>query len=1342
MSRLGIFASRAGPSKPGPSSPLNREDEDPDDDWYIPYNGPIEQPPKNNHDAGSRDSWGEMLHEVLSEEEDEGRRGAGASPRDARQSHAASAPEQDRSRGRAVSNASRQTKSTGAADSRRNTNARAPHLRQNPQQRRPTMSFVNPDQLGGVGDTPTPIERTAPHTFPPAPEQRENSAPSSRRTSLASIFTFGRRKSLRMSASADNLARERAQSSAQPEPPLPTATPRSTIGRARANTTLPDATRGRMSHEDEYYNSYYATLLATPGRENGPASEPSSLRSHPYAYPFPQPETAEPQSAPAAVDKGKGRLVVPRINFLDARTSKVPAYLKPSPRNSLLKASMSTPNLKGRQRWLAAETWCDAIILPRPRFALKLEATEATSGRIVSPPPSPVLPGNSDESGHARPGPAAQHAAMTRARSMSRVGASPPPPKQEPAPTPPPAEASTSRNLRPPRPKSWAWDDLALPSPVPSLAKVLEEGRQLEEERKVWQASAGKSYLDRRANNVSRARSKSIGAPRNRPRPRSRSGERKAFEALAEKTLLGNQTRPPTIHVRSASGSKASHHTHSQSQTQSATAHGTFQSMASRPFSRSGTGSRTMRSHAHSNSVGNTVSTARSDEVPSAAGGGSSNGHSRNHSFGKSAFKIVVSTANSAAAFCGLTSPTGEKGLVTPLDENPGTMDNGFQTTGTRNIRLQDQMRAEQARSPGSDHLLVIAPNSPTGMVNPNSSSPTPSGMSGSGEVGIAILPPDDSSRQYRGREPIRIPAHPYAQGSGYAPHPVLSTSPESYTPSSPTRANRAVEEPHVNMHRQPVQVHPYAQAHPYATPTRPRPPNLSIPLNDTLYAELSPGHVREVNPEDIRYSPEIPPPTVVTGKQSLQQLRGAAHPYAEESKRTSELVFGDVLMRTMRRPSIDSGIGTSDYGEHEREVDWRDRTTEPEADAVEDIVRIHGASGSRGDVRSTDTRPSPYTVNSGGMQSNHTVASSPIGHVNPPTFRRMATDGSGSGSGRGSLGPRLGHSSGSSPGMVSHDSSPPLSPRPLDDTPDDLERFRNLFYRPSNSNSSESMAHAADRPGVGSRRPSGSIPFDVSSRSTRSGLSTLARQLSEDLEDLRNLYTSQDSEDVSSDEPRMWGRRHGGLTGPRSDDLHDEPPNMVLARFNTSSSHRSGYDSPVRLPIDTSFVAPTTNIPEDVESSRASSVFEMSPLHNEDRPQELLRVGSIEAVSTPPVIYTPQRHSHDVSLIGHSAPTDEADAGSDTRRDSEFLDPRLLLSARSTLLSQLSPVTRSSYMTSNTDTSRMSGLSDFPAPPTDVSPSSLAPPAPLRIVREPSLATFGRQDSASSEYGPIGEAL
>ncbi|KIP07213.1 hypothetical protein PHLGIDRAFT_127761 [Phlebiopsis gigantea 11061_1 CR5-6] len=1333
MSRLGLFTSRAGPSRPGLSSPLSKEVEDSEDEWYIPYNGPYEPPPNKRYKEENRDSWGELLSELLSEEEDGGSKGASA--RDTRTSHAASAPAEDRHRSRVTSNASRQTRSTGAA--------RASHLRSNPPVRQATMSYVDLGQLGGVGESPTPVERATSHPTPSTSQQRESSTPSSHRTSLASIFTFGRRKSLRLSSSMDNLARDRSQPVV--EPPLPTAPARAVPGRARANTTITEAPRGRMSHEDDYYNSYYSTLIATPGREKGPSPDyhDSSLRSHPYAYPFPTSEATESRSAPPAADKGKGRLVVPRITLLDPRGPKVPAYLKPSPRNSLLKASISTPNLKGKQRWLAAETWCDALIFPRPRFAMRLIDGEP-SGRLVSPPPSPVLPGAPSEPNSSiqqRPGPAAQHAALVKTRSVGNLRASPTKAEgSKPAPSAPPQpEGSTSRNLRPLRPKSWAWDDLALPSPVPSLARVLEDGKQLEAERRQWQAQAGRSYLDKRAHTISRARSRSIGASRSRPRPRSRSGERKAFEALTERTLLGGQTRPPTIHVHSASISRTSH---SQTQTQSGTGHGTLQSIASyRPFSRTGTGSRS-RSHQHSNSLGNTVSyKSSSDDAP----GGSSYGHVRSQSLGKSAFKLVVSTASNAAAFCGLN---GDKATVTPLHETPDVMESALQNPGTKVIRLEDQIRAQDIQEVRVEHSNLVVIGSPTSLGRRDGVSPAPSGVSGSGEgVGLAISSSDDHlRRQYQGREPVRLPAHPYAQ-NGYSTLPIAARLAEAALVNDPNGI--ADEQAHRN--RQPVQVHPYAQpGHPYASTSHHRPQNILIPPNAAMYAELTPGHIREVAPEDIqRYSPNVPAPTVVTHptpRSNAPLVLSPGHPYAADTKRMSELAFGDALMRTMRRGSIDSGLGTSDHGdEHETGVDWRARTAEMASpfspEAVADVARIYNTPGSSRGTGYTDSRPRPNHQNSRGMASNHTVASSPMEHIIPPAFRRTASGISGaSGMSRASFSTKLGTSSSSSPGLRSHESSPPLSPRPIDTT-EDLDRFRDLFYRPSHSNSSESIGHhpVSDHPGPVSR--SGSIPFDVSSRSTRSGFSTLARQLSEDLEELRHEYGSQDD---LAEEPQMWGRRHGSLRGPRPRELRDsDPPNVVMARFasTSDSSPRSQYDSPLRLPIDHSFVDPTTNIPEDVESSRASSILELSPLNDEVR-NDSLRVGSIEAVSTPPIINTPHRFSTEPSLVGHGAPDED-------RRNSEYLEhlePRVI-SERSTLLTPVSPNARSSYMTSNTDTSRMSGLSDFPVPPnllpsTDVAVSTnILQTLPPRLVREPSHSTFGRQDSAS-DFGTIGEAL
>lgn len=469
MHRLGLFTSKAGPSKPGPPSPLSKDggDGDGDEDWYIPYNGPYEQQPGQREE--SRGSWGELLNGWLSDEESGGKQRTFG--RDGRSSQAASAPE-DRTRSRVVSNSTRHTQST---------TGRAPHLRSDPQPRVPTMSFINLDQAGGVGQSPMPPERASnqPHD-PPTSSQPAQPPPSlSKRASLASIFTFGR-KSLRMSVSMENFSHpfKRDRSNTDGAPPPPPVPPTTRRGRTRAYTTNTQQAE-RVSDVDEYYNSYYSTLLNTPGNEGGrgPADGGSALRSHPYAYPFPETAAPEPHSAPAALDKGKGRLLhTPKISFnlLDARgaSKDIPAYLKPSPRSSLLKASVSTPNLrnipKGKQRWWAAESWCDAIILPRPRFALRF-VDPSGSGRIVSPPPSPIMFPSQTPTMQRRPEPP-ESKSPQKVRSMGNLIGSPSSPREKPQDIPPAAESSTRKALRP---KSFAWDDLALPSPVPSLAKYV-----------------------------------------------------------------------------------------------------------------------------------------------------------------------------------------------------------------------------------------------------------------------------------------------------------------------------------------------------------------------------------------------------------------------------------------------------------------------------------------------------------------------------------------------------------------------------------------------------------------------------------------------------------------------------------------------------------------------------------------------------------------------------------------------------------------------------------------------------------------------------------------------------
>ena len=103
--------------------------------------------------------------------------------------------------------------------------------------------------------------------------------------------------------------------------------------------------------------------------------------------------------------------------------------------------------------------------------------------------------------------------------------------------------------------------------------RVLEQGKQLVEERKAWQSAATQSFQNKRARSISRARSKSLSAKEAHGRGLIRQPNggvgvgteaAQAFEFLAERTLLGNQARPPTIHVHGPPKRKSSRENASQ----------------------------------------------------------------------------------------------------------------------------------------------------------------------------------------------------------------------------------------------------------------------------------------------------------------------------------------------------------------------------------------------------------------------------------------------------------------------------------------------------------------------------------------------------------------------------------------------------------------------------------------------------------------------------------------------------------------------------------------------------------------------------------------------------------
>ena len=487
LSRLAFPFNRSTPSSPLTLSPTP---EPQNEDWYIPYHGPYE-PPKDK-DERSTDSWGHLVSGWLMEGEERG------GPHPHARTHAGA-------RVRAVSNASRPSGDMGSL--RKNSHSAS----------RVQAAFIKLDQAGGVGDVPAPAR-------PRRSQEAAGAAAASpvhHRASLASILSFGKQKSQSQSQSR---------------------TLRHSPSVGTLGLGLGDSDRDRDRDGDRNRPGSVPPVAqdAVVGRQQSASdsqsqSQPAFPRRHPYAYatpapppapvPSPVPSPVVPPPPPRHRHSGAPKFSVQLLDPL-ARKPTAPAYLLPARRPSRLslKASMSTPNLraatgagavlpKGKQRWLSAETWCDALILPRPRFALRVIDGEGGSGRIVSPPGSPIWPHEMEQSVVERA--SAGAGAGASAGAGARVGAgvakvkllkksqsaiqlssrpgppSPPrlvPVKQEPRPEPGPSNiaqpqpipASASTNLiagssnthlKPFRPKSWALDDLALPSPVPSLAK-------------------------------------------------------------------------------------------------------------------------------------------------------------------------------------------------------------------------------------------------------------------------------------------------------------------------------------------------------------------------------------------------------------------------------------------------------------------------------------------------------------------------------------------------------------------------------------------------------------------------------------------------------------------------------------------------------------------------------------------------------------------------------------------------------------------------------------------------------------------------------------------------------
>ena len=628
----------------------------------------------------------------------------------------------------------------------------------------------------------------------------------------------------------------------------------------------------------------------------------------------------------------------------------------------------------------------------------------------------------------------------------------------------------------------------------------------------MWQERATKSFGNKRTRSLSR--SKSLGRTR---KPSYRQPPAGTFDFLAERTLLGHQAIPLVVHTTANSPTTPTRAIPGGGQATRSLG-STFPRLRS-------------KSHGHSNSAGAIL-------------GGP--GHRR-----KGSISSILRRAKSTAT-----------GLCVGADgtsSHPDVPDTFIKREDTKVITLSD--RVQETASP--DSIVFISPTTGRTRTSPDRGllvpsrldiSPTPSSQTQSAEgVGIAISlppPPEENSNN----EPITLPAHPYAQGADN-----LHRTPVDATPRLPETMH----------HRQPI-IHPYAirSVHPATSPQWVRRQTVSPARK--MFAEIIPGHLREVRPEEIQYSPCVEEtPGVVTA-------RAEQEPADPPLRRDSDtLRMGDALSLSLvcHRPSssTDSGIGASE--DHHPYKPQPGRTASgwsntPPSRQVHELLSAANYDRKEGTSHNQWLEPPPILLRANSDNSNPaSLRTASSGQINPSVFSSTPTP----------VRPHVG-SSGSSPGLT-NDSSPPLTPRPLGRL-DDLERFQDLFYNPT-----ASLPQLPESPPI-------SVPATepedqwfsaspVSLTGGRSQLTTLVRQLSEDLYELRN------EEPLPEDESQLEG-------------LNDEPPRDPVTSVGSGSSLD---DCPPALgttrrflstlspqhPLDHPAASSRQNFPEDVDSEVSS---------------------------------------------------------------------------------------------------------------------------------------------------------
>ena len=512
---------KSNPSSPRPGHRgYEKRSSNDAEDWYIPYNGPYEKRKDPPQKLQPRDSWGDLISPdeydaILGDRDLQNRYGKDWN--DDGKDPAEYSP--GTRRNRAISGVSHQTGSSAAVDPHRSSSATRRSTVSHFNANRP--SYISMDAAGGVGESPLPPQRLA-----------QSNQTVAHKGSFANLFSFGGnpRKSPSPHSRAAEKAPEKRLSTRTSSSPLlrkSTSSERkrnirrrgkpSASGNYSASPVVTDEEDFFPSKRDDHHRHPFAPdrdvsssgasssqpsavrrNLAVPPSINNPA--PSPITRHPYAYVFPSDAlNASQQDTSVPITRQDNPHIHQRILLTGPKHTPAGSggpsnpSAPHSPRR-LIKASRSQPNLrtsrtandpqpsnpkpkqsKIKDRWFAVETWCDAILFPRPRFKLKEE------GGPIPVPESP-LAGIDRSDSSKKPPPGMQSRVLAHSRSMADIH-NPPPDVAGPSNATARRRVATLPNkpaLRPPKElatghvrRSFAQDDLALPSPVPSLTRCV-----------------------------------------------------------------------------------------------------------------------------------------------------------------------------------------------------------------------------------------------------------------------------------------------------------------------------------------------------------------------------------------------------------------------------------------------------------------------------------------------------------------------------------------------------------------------------------------------------------------------------------------------------------------------------------------------------------------------------------------------------------------------------------------------------------------------------------------------------------------------------------------------------